>query len=379
MARREPVSARSSEPPGSLHLPFTFGQRVERYVHEGNAIPLSVALAVACAAIDYTTGADVIVNFLYQVPIFLGTWFRRWTGAAIVIAAAMAGRFVTMRFAADPPLSTGKLAWNTFAELCAFNGFALFILAIRTRARATRTQLLTTTEQLRHAERLTTLGKLAAGVAHELGTPLNVLMVRAEMLTQGEPTRDQVQSAAQSILKQGERMTGIVRQLLDFGRRAGAGRERADLRAVARAAAQLVDPAATRKRVSIEVDEGDTPVLAEVNSAEMEQVVGNLLLNAIQASPEGARVRVAVGTRSEGVSGRRPRPVAFISVEDHGEGITPEHLPHIFDPFFTTKDVGEGTGLGLSVSFGIVTDHGGNIDVASRPGAGSKFTVLLPV
>ena len=173
-------------------------------------------------------------------------------------------------------------------------------------------------------------------------------------------------------------MTAIVEQLLHFGRRAAGTRVRADLRAVAREAAQLVLSAAKKRDIEICIEEQREPVWADVNLAEMEQVISNLLLNAVQASPRGARVCVELGRcEIEGAEGG-PQRAAFIAVHDRGTGIAPEHLAHIFDPFFTTKEVGEGTGLGLSVSFGIVNDHGGRIDVESRHGQGSIFRVLLP-
>src|SRR5262249_9368017 len=111
---------------------------------------------------------------------------------------------------------------------------------------------------------------------------------------------------------------------------------------------------------------------------EIEQVLSNLLLNALQAMPEGGDVRVRVGHATRLDRGGDARPYATVSIVDHGAGIGPDDLPKIFDPFFTTKGVGEGTGLGLSVSFGIVQDHGGFIDVDSTLGRGTTFTVLLP-
>jgi len=110
------------------------------------------------------------------------------------------------------------------------------------------------------------------------------------------------------------------------------------------------------------------------NPRELEQVVSNLMLNGIQAMPKGGTLRVTTRTEL-----RPDGEWAAIVVEDQGDGIRPEHLPFIFDPFFTTKGIGEGTGLGLSVSYGIVSDWGGKIEVDSRPGHGAQFSVLLPI
>jgi signal transduction histidine kinase len=114
-------------------------------------------------------------------------------------------------------------------------------------------------------------------------------------------------------------------------------------------------------------------VWLEGNAAELEQVMSNLILNALQAMEHGSvHVRIGTTTRAE-------QPLACVEVEDEGSGVSQANLPHIFDPFFTTKGVGEGTGLGLSVSYGIIRDHAGTIEVASEPGHGARFSVLLPL
>ena len=123
------------------------------------------------------------------------------------------------------------------------------------------------------------------------------------------------------------------------------------------------------------------PVMARVDLEQMTQVVVNLVMNAVHASRPGGAIAILLD-RARAVppaeDGRGELPCTRIAVRDEGAGIPPEALPHIFEPFFTTKDIGEGTGLGLSVAYGIVKDHGGWIDVVSRPGEGSAFTVWLP-
>lgn len=363
----------------SIQLPLRWGRALSRHLDEHNAVPIATIVAVGFGWADHVTGADITVNFLYQIPIFIACWFRRWTGASVVITVCVAARLAGMLHASTPRLGSLNIAWNTLAEAVAFVIFAFFVIELRARVQETRTQLVSTTEQLRHAERLSTLGKLAAGVAHELGTPLNVLMVRAELIRSHEAKGEQIIASAESILKQADRISVIIRQLLHFGRRGATSRARTDLRIVARDAAQLVAPAAKSRQIGVAVDEPSDAVWAEVNIGEMEQVVANLLMNAIQASPKGASVRVAVGSRIDAGPDGKPAKVAYLAVKDQGSGIAPADLPHIFDPFFTTKDIGEGTGLGLAVSFGIVGDHGGRIDVESRLDAGSELSVVLPV
>ena len=142
----------------------------------------------------------------------------------------------------------------------------------------------------------------------------------------------------------------------------------------------FLEPLAVKRGVALHFVEGALAVPAEVGTSQIEQVLTNLVMNAIQASPRGARVDVAVSRRK--LAPREPRGpeerCACIEVRDRGAGIPQEVRARIFDPFFTTKPVGEGTGLGLSVAYGIVADHGGWIDVSSEAGRGSVFTVWLP-
>ena len=235
-------------------------------------------------------------------------------------------------------------------------------------------------EQLRHTDRLATVGQLSAGVAHELGTPLNVISARAELLASGSTAPADVPASGRIILEQADRMTGIVRQLLGFSRR----RERtfglANLEHVVDRTIDLVGAAADRARVTIERAAGG-PFFARVDQSQMQQVLANVLVNGIQAMPNGGRLRVSVGARRARPPGDRGAPegdYVCVSVEDQGTGIPRDQLAQIFEPFFTTKRVGEGTGLGLAVAHGIVGEHGGWIDVESEVGKGSRFSIFLP-
>jgi len=241
-------------------------------------------------------------------------------------------------------------------------------------------RLATTIEQLRHADRLATVGKLASGVAHELGTPLNVVSARAEMIVAGRTAPEESREYARVIATAAERMAAIISQLLQFARRRNVQRDSRDVAALVRETAELLRPLAKRRSVEIDVDVDSTGEAA-VDAGQLQQVVTNLVMNAIQASNEGGRVSVSVREMTEAppadIGGPR-RDGVCIKVEDEGAGIRPEHLPHIFEPFFTTKEVGEGTGLGLAVSYGIVRDHGGWISVRSKVGVGSTFAAFLP-
>ena len=236
-------------------------------------------------------------------------------------------------------------------------------------------------EQVRHADRLATVGQLASGIAHELGTPLNVVSGHAAMIASGEVSAEpEIRDTACVIQEQTHRMVGILRQLLDFARRKSTERSPADLVKLARETVAFLEPLAAKRGVSVHIVDREPEVPAEVGTGQIEQVMTNLVMNAIQASPPGAQVDVAVSTRKlaprEGERGERR--CACVEVRDRGAGISEEVRARIFDPFFTTKPVGEGTGLGLSVAYGIAADHGGWIDVASEAGLGTVFTVWLP-
>ncbi|MGO9833151.1 MAG: sensor histidine kinase [Polyangiaceae bacterium] len=234
--------------------------------------------------------------------------------------------------------------------------------------------------QLRHADRLATVGRLAAGLAHELGTPLNVVLARAKQITAGPLAAADMSDKARIIVEQVDRMTKLIRQLLDFARKRELQPSNVDLHALVTRATILLDPIARKGGVSLAVT-GAGAIMSQVDLEQMTQVVMNLVMNAVHASASGGTVSIALG-RATAVppaeDGRGAQPCTRIEVKDDGTGIPPVSLPHIFEPFFTTKDVGEGTGLGLSVAYGIVKDHGGWIDVVSRPGEGSAFTVWLP-
>ncbi len=237
-------------------------------------------------------------------------------------------------------------------------------------------------EQLRHVDRLKTVGTLAAGIAHELGTPLNVVSGQAGLIASMGLTPEQCAEAARVIRRQTQRMVRIVRQLLDFSRSRPTEKKCVDLREVVASSVELLVPLTKKAGVEIERRAPDDPVWVRASPEPLSQVFLNLVMNAVQAMPQGGRLRVHIATS------RRAAPKdleareglhACVLVADEGVGMSEEISARVFDPFFTTKDVGSGSGLGLSVSYGIVRDHGGWIELESQPGKGSRFTVCLPV
>ena len=234
-----------------------------------------------------------------------------------------------------------------------------------------------TLDQLRHADRLKTVGMLASGIAHELGTPLNVVSARAQMIASGESSTEEAVDYARVIAGAAERMTKIIRQLLAFARRQPSQHAPRDLQRLAADTCELLRPLAAKNQVRIELRKGADAV-ANVDGDGIQQALTNLVVNAIHAMPNGGVVEVSTALEDRAAGDEHPGQFVILRVRDEGTGIAKQHLDHVFEPFFTTKSVGDGTGLGLSVTHGIVEDHGGFIDVQSEPAKGTVFTVHLP-
>ena len=229
-------------------------------------------------------------------------------------------------------------------------------------------------EEMRRTEHLASLGKMAAGIAHEINNPIAGMLNCVRTLLKG--IKDDRQRAQYlSMLQDGlGRIGRTVGQLLSFAREAKPQLGRTDLTSVLRRCLALVEHDLTARRIAwaMAPDGQETALLADPQL--LEQVFLNILKNAIDAMPDGGRLDVAMGLRE-----RRAERFLEVRISDTGVGIPAEQLPRIFDPFFTTKAVGRGTGLGLSVSYGIVRAHGGFIEVQSEVGTGSTFTVVLPI
>ena len=239
----------------------------------------------------------------------------------------------------------------------------------------------TALEQLRHADRLRTVGQLASALAHELGTPLNVVSGHARLIEESRELPAEVTASARAILEQGTRMTRILKDLLGFARRRSSRMEQRELGALAEDAARTLEPLARRQRVHILVERTLRDVPVVVDPQHVLQVLTNLITNGMHAMSGGGEVRVVVDELdAESPTGVHAPPgrYARVSVVDHGVGIDADDLPHLFEPFFTRKKEGEGTGLGLAVVEGIVKEHKGWVQVYSERGRGSRFEVFLP-
>jgi two-component system, cell cycle sensor histidine kinase and response regulator CckA len=238
---------------------------------------------------------------------------------------------------------------------------------------------------VRRAERMSSLGHTLAGVAHELNNPLAAISGFAQILLKTELPNDD-RSAIETIHREAKRAAKIVKDLLTFARRQESSeRHRVDLNDIVRYIADTQRYAMETHGVMCELALSDTPAIVAADPAQLEQVMLNLLVNARQA----LETMTSPGAAGRGGIGASRTPMVVIrtsvrnntvslEVSDNGPGIAAAELPRIWDPFWTTKEEGEGTGLGLSVVHGIVTEHGGSIDVETRIGAGTTFAVSLP-
>ncbi len=224
-------------------------------------------------------------------------------------------------------------------------------------------------ERLQHADRLRAVGEMASAVAHEVGTPLAIARARAQQLTLGELPSARVEELARIVMGEVDRVSAIIRRMLDVSRRDV--RELSDVvvEAWARETIALLEPLARAEGVRLELDVSRASGQLSLEAGTLRQVLINLVMNAIQASPREGRVRVRVSTEERAI---------HLVVEDEGEGV-PEHVRgEIFEPFFTTKESSDGTGLGLFVAAGIVRQQSGTIDVSRREAGGARFEVVVP-
>lgn len=380
VARGEEVIWRDerSDPPGWLHAvsPVRADGRVVGAIDVSEPPPdLRAHVRRTIRATVMTTLALAATMML--MTLLVGAWV---VGGPISVLIAQARRVAAGNLGARSlPRQRDELGELT-REL---NGMLNQLEAAAVEVRASTRERFDALEQLRHAERLTTVGRIASSVAHELGTPLNVMAGRARLIVEDER---EAPAHAKIIIDQAERMTKIIRQLLDYARRRPPQKEEQDLSRLAADVLPLLSTLASKKSIQLKFrsEVATAPVTAD--ATQVQQALTNLIVNAIQASAEGAGVDVTLrdgGARqpTHGHVGEKPRAPAGtfeLTVRDHGPGMPPEVLSRVFEPFFTTKPVGESTGLGLSVTHDIVDEHGGWIEADSEPGRGSRFSMFLP-
>jgi len=226
------------------------------------------------------------------------------------------------------------------------------------------------TDMLTRANRLSALGELAASIAHEIKNPLIAVQGFARRIAQGD-SHEKTEAHAKFIESEAERLSTVLAKLLDFSRVSEPKRERLDLNRLVEDTALFLEHHLTRfKKVDFRIEKDETLATVCGDRVHLQQSLVNLVMNGAQAMPEGGPLVVTTG--------RRDNTYAFIAVADKGTGIRKEDMGKIFESFFTTKREGEGTGLGLSLVKRLVEANGGKIEVESKEGEGSTFTLLLP-
>ena len=367
------------------HAPYRFRKSVD-WLEATMRLPtprrmhvLAFGLLIAIGICDYLAGIEVAFTLLlYLLPVCLVTWRSGATVGLVFAALATASTALTALGFAERT-RPWFVAWDAAGTFGVLVTVVFVLVKLRSYVEGERRQRRVAVDQLRHADRLNVIGKLAAGMAHELGTPLNVIAGNAELLQTRRLPPEKENKLIDTIQAQTKRMSRIIRQLLDFGRAAGASKAPIELNELAVMTKDLLTPAATDRGCAIHFEAEHASISILANAYEIEQVITNLVLNGMQAMPEGGDLHLRTAVESRVQESGTVASYACVVVEDEGIGISAEDLPHIFDPFFTTKDVGEGTGLGLSITYGIVQDHGGFVEVSSRPHGGTSFKVLLPI
>ena len=224
-------------------------------------------------------------------------------------------------------------------------------------------------DQLIQAEKLSSIGLLAAGVAHEVNTPLAVISSQAQVLQKQLPADDPQARTVEKIIKQSFRASEIVNNLLKFSRVSGSEYAELDLNRIIRETLSLVEPMLRASNIYLNAQLSPSVPPVYGNSGKLQQVFMNLIMNARDAMPRGGELTLATECENSTV---------HVEVSDNGVGIPPDHLSKIFDPFFTTKSKSRGTGLGLAVTYGIIREHSGKIGVESALGQGTTFRLEFP-
>jgi len=296
---------------------------------------------------------------------FKDTLFGGVEPAADLIDSARSGQYPAPTVLRTTPERTLRL---TVAPLAGTVGAVVALVEDVTQQRALEAQLF-------QNEKMAAIGQLVSGVAHELNNPLTSIAGLTELLLERETDGESPRQHLKVIHEQADRAGRIVRNLLTFVRKGTSEQAPFDLNDVVPRTAMLVSYEMRVRDIELITQPSPGPLMVMGDHNELQQVLLNLLTNAVQAVgdlPEGRRRAVAVETRREGDR-------ALLVVRDTGDGVAEEYIPNLFTPFFTTKVEGQGTGLGLSLSYGLVQAHGGSLSYAPVGSGGAEFTVNLPL
>ena len=345
---------------------------------------LAVFLVAVIAWFDYVTG-DFSMTVFYLVPVGLGTWFSGRAGGwfiGLLSAAAWLVGDVALNHNDVHPLmpywnaAMAALIYGAFVEL--LSALQRFQAELEERVEERTASLAKANAELEAArlhfievDKLESIGRLAAGVAHEVKNPLMTIATAADYLARVvPPTERDGAIMIQDLRDAVERANRVINEMLDFARPGALLLQPEDFHSVAERALGFVKLEISRKQINVVREWGEPAPRLSLDRNKMEQVLVNVLLNAVQATPE--RRTITLRTRSD-ASG-------FIAeLDDDGAGISAAHQARLFEPFFTTKPVGQGTGLGLSVARQIIQLHGGTLRLTNRPEGGARVTIQIPV
>ncbi len=358
--------------------------------HDIIRLAVLIFLVLGITALHYLTTTQIsqfhdIYRRLYYVPIILGgLWFslKGGFGTAIGVSVLFAPH-VVFQWGHHPTTQPEQ-----YLEILLYNGigFLTGFLAEREKTQKIRYQkaalrleesyaklkeqadlILDIEAQLRRADRLSALGELSAGMAHEIRNPLGAIRGAAEILQDGIDPSDRRHEFAGILVREVDRLNTVVQDFLHFARPNAVERGSVDLNEALREIAVLTRQQAARCRVAVDFRPGTLPLMPG-DREQLKQAFLNLLLNALQATAAGGRIEIVTAARDGQIE---------VCFADTGQGIAPDDLEKIFNPFFTTRQ--EGTGLGLAITHRIVRNHGGRIEVASRVGQGTTFTLIFPL
>lgn len=348
-----------------------------------------VILVLGVSLLHYLTTTEKdqfhdIYRRLYYLPIVLGgLWYGVRGGLGASLAASIIyAPHVVFQWGHHPGtnleqyleillynaigLLTGVLSEREQAQTRRYQRAAVRLEESYERLRDQADQLLAAEEQLRRADRLSALGELSAGLAHEIRNPLGSIRGTAEIVRDGVPEESPLREFADILLREVDRLNGVVQDFLDFARPEQPREDRVDLNQLVDEVLALTSRMLVKGKIEVRVERGDK-VCCCGRAEQLRQVLLNLVINAHQAMPEGGTL--SLGTQCDG---QRVR----LQVKDTGTGIAPENLERVFDPFYTTRK--DGTGLGLAITSRIISGHRGSISVDSTPGQGTVFTIELP-
>ena len=347
-------------------------------------VAVIVVFVSVITVLHFTTSTEhMYLHQIYQrsyyIPIILASfWFEIWGGLATAIGLTALYLVHIQRDWSHHP----DYSFQQYAEIALYLVIAVLVGYLSQAQRRTRERLEyasselktayqklnETFDQLRHSDRLASLGQLSAGIAHEIRNPLGSIQGAVEILGQGLPAEDPKSEFDQIARKEVARLEKLTGEILQFSKPAPPKQLPTEWREIVDAACRLCADQANHQGVDIVTRVSTSEATILVDPQQVKQVLINILINAIQAQPEGGKITILSYVEAN---------ESTISIQDSGRGIKPEQLHSIFDPFFTTKR--EGTGLGLSISYQLVKNNGGRIWATSEPGQGACFHVGFPV